>query len=193
MTQNNPTYTPNPVYTNLGASNNPGMDTNVDPLEALNNPNYQNPSPSGYNYSSTTGNTSLPGPQLATLSQQLGGALAGFSRNEAYLQLENDKLYIHLADDMLFDQYGQLSERGTAALRNITQQLKSQAVSQIIVESEPSVASPQPAGYPKAEAIARLLGQQGLPYAIHQKSTSPLAFDTSGTQAKDFWSSIIIK
>ncbi|MEO1652803.1 MAG: hypothetical protein AAFU64_04590, partial [Bacteroidota bacterium] len=130
---------------------------------------------------------------LNNLYNQLKSQLASAQANELVMRVLNGHLYVALEDAMLYqDQQYNLSTRGQAFLQVISQVLKNQQNLDLSVISRADRANENPFGYLKAKQVGAFLNQQGLPLKFHKKNFAPLAFDTSGTESRKPYTTLVI-
>lgn len=130
---------------------------------------------------------------LNNLLNQLKTQLASANPNELVMRVLNGQLYVALEDAMLYqDPQYNLSSRGQAMLQVISQVLKNQQNLDLSVISRADRSNENPFGYLKAKQVGTFLNQQGLAPKFHKKNFAPLAFDTSGTEVRNPYTTLVI-
>lgn len=177
----------NPVYTSSGnlTTSNTSLENKSFNNTSLNNSNLENT-----DYSGELSNQAA----LMSLQNQLLYVMGDFQKDEATIEMNNGNLYLNFADPILFsNQKYDISTKGLQTLKNIASILKNNPGVSISLVSEDNQADTNPDGLLKSQSIARLLQAEGLPYKFHKKNFAPLAFDTTGTEAKTPHTSMIIQ
>ena len=122
---------------------------------------------------------------LLNLQNQLARVLQEFRKDEAHMEIKNGNLYLNFSDPALFlNAKYDLSSRAQQALKNVSNILKNTPNVSISLVSEDSRADDNPDGLKKVESLGAFLQTEGLNYYLHKKNFAPLAFNTTGTQAK---------
>ncbi len=124
--------------------------------------------------------------KLYAFQNRMADALTGFSADEIQIRVLNNQVYVVLNDDMMFanQQDFSLSQRGQQAMQKITQIILQQGNVSIEVENEPSQAQENNLGFLKSQSISKFFASKNLACKFNNKNFSPLAYNTSGTQAK---------
>ena len=131
---------------------------------------------------------------LLNLQNQLARVLQEFRQDEANMEMKNGNLYLNFSDPTLFlNAKYDLSSRAQQALKNVSNILKNTPNVSISLVSEDSRADDSPDGLKKVESLGGFLQSEGLNYYLHKKNFAPLAFNTTGTQAKVPQTSLIIQ
>jgi predicted RNase H-like nuclease (RuvC/YqgF family) len=132
--------------------------------------------------------------KLYEFQNRLAYALSGYSANDVQVKVLNNQVYVMLSDVMVFENNpnASLSTNGKDALQKITQVILQQGKVAISVENEPSNAGENNIGYLKSQSIAQLFSSKNLACTFNNKNFSPLAYDTSGTQAKNSITTLVL-